>query len=96
LIELSWLYYVCENFSAAQEIFDELLLRSKTEFISALSLSVAAYSSKNYDKAYEYLEKAFDEKASLLVSIDVYPFFSFLKTDSRFQPFLKRMNFPGN
>lgn len=94
LSELSWLYYRNDNIAAAQKILDELIIRSKTEFISALSLSVAAYSSKNYDLAFEFLEQAFEEKSSLLVSIDVYPFFSFIKTEPRFQPFIKRMNFP--
>ncbi len=77
-----------------QIILDELIMRSKTEYVSGLSLSVAAYASKNYDLAFEFLEHAFEEKASLLISIDVYPFFSFIKTDPRFQPFLERMNFP--
>ena len=77
-----------------QKILDELILRSKTEFISGLSLSVAAYASKNFDMSFEFLEQAFKEKAGFLVSIEVYAFFSFIKTDPRFQPFLKRMNFP--
>ncbi len=94
LLELSWLYHKINNISEAQKILDELILRSKTEFISALSLSVAAYSSKNYDMAFEFLEQAFEERASFLVTIGVYPFFSFIKTDPRFQPFFKRMNFP--
>jgi TolB-like protein/Tfp pilus assembly protein PilF len=95
LLELSWLYHKTNNIPEAQKILDELILRSKTEFISALSLSVAAYASKNYDMAFEFLEQAFEERASFLVTIGVYPFFSFIKTDPRFQPFFKRMNFPG-
>ena len=94
LMELSWLYAMSDNISEAQKILDELIMRSNTEFISGLSLSVAAYYSKNYDKAFEFLEQAFEERASLLISIGGWPFFSFLKTDPRFQPFLKRMNFP--
>ncbi len=94
LFVLSWLYAMSDNISEAQKILDELILRSNTEFISGLSLSVAAYYSKNYDKAFEYLEHAFEERASLLISIGEWPFFSFLKTDPRFQPFLKRMNYP--
>lgn len=94
LLILSWLFCAINNIEEAQKILDELILRSKTEFISGLSLSVAAYSSKNYDKAIEYLEDAFKEKASLLTSISGYPFFIFIKTDPRFQPFLKRMNYP--
>jgi adenylate cyclase len=94
LLELSWLYSTIDNISEAQNILDELILRSNTEFISGLSLSVAAYYSKNYDKAFEYIEDAFEERASLLISISTWPFFSFLNTDPRFQPFLKRMNYP--
>jgi tetratricopeptide (TPR) repeat protein len=94
LIELSWLYFRTDNIPGAQKILDELILRSDTEFISGLSLAVAAYYSKNYDKAFGFLEQAFEERASLLIAINGWPFFSFLKTDPRFQPFIKRMNFP--
>jgi TolB-like protein/class 3 adenylate cyclase/Tfp pilus assembly protein PilF len=94
LSELSWLYYRSDNIPAARQLFEELSERSKTEFISKLSLSVAAYSSCEYDKAYELLEQAFEEKSSLLVSIDAYPYFSYIKSDPRFQHFIKRMNFP--
>ena len=94
LIELSWLYYMINDIPEAQKILDELMLRSTTEFISGLSLSVAAYASKNYDMVAGFLEKAFEERASFLVTIEVYPFFSFIKTDPRFHPFIERMKFP--
>ena len=94
LLELSWLYSKGDNIAEAEKILDELILRSKTEFISGISLSVAAYASKKYDMSLEYLEQAFNERTSFLVLINVYEFFSFIKTDPRFQPFLKRMNFP--
>ncbi len=94
LLELSWLYYVENNIAEAQKILDELILRSKTECISGLSLSVAAYASKNFDMSFQFLEQAFKERAGFLVSIGAHAFFSFIKTDPRFQPFLKRMNFP--
>ena len=94
LMVLSWLYSKGDNIAEAQKNLDELILRSKTEFISGVSLSVAAYASKNYDMSFEFLEQGFEERAGFLVLIDVYDFFSFIKTDPRFQPFLKRMNFP--
>jgi len=94
LFMLSWLYAAINNKSEAEKILDELITRSKNEFISGLSLSVAAYYAQNYDKAYEFLEHAFEERSSLLISIGGYPFLSFIKTDSRFQIFLQRMNYP--
>jgi adenylate cyclase len=94
LMQLSWLYSLEDNIPGAQAILDELILRSKTEFISALCLGVAAYYSNNHDKAFDFFEQAFEERASLLPIIAVYDLFSFLKTDNRFQPFLAKMNFP--
>jgi TolB-like protein/class 3 adenylate cyclase/Tfp pilus assembly protein PilF len=96
LSELSWLYYRSGNIEAARKLYDELLKRSETEFVSKLSISVAAYSSGDHDKAYEFMEQAFKEKSSLLVSIDAYPYFSYIKADPRFQTFIQRMNFPAN
>jgi adenylate cyclase len=92
---LSWLYYKSDNMPGAEALLEELIRRSKTEFISALSLAVAAYSAKDYDKAFAYCEQAFEERASLLVAINAFPFFSFIKTDPRFKIFIERMNFPG-
>ena len=94
LLVSSWLYSMIDKVPQAQKVFDELLLRSSTEFISGLSLAVTAYYSKNYDKAFEFLERAFEERASLLPSAARYPFLSFIKIDQRFQPFIERLNFP--
>ncbi|MEO8766306.1 MAG: adenylate/guanylate cyclase domain-containing protein [Ginsengibacter sp.] len=90
----SWIYGMGDNTAAAQKIMDELILRSETEFVSGLSLAVPAYYSKNYDKAFDFVERAFQERAGLLISISKYPFLSFIKTDPRFQSFFKRMNYP--
>lgn len=91
---MSWLYGKMGKKAEAENILNELKTRSATEFVSSLSLSVAAYSCGKFDDAYQYMEQAFAERASLLVSISRYPFFSFIGTDPRFQPFLKRMDFP--
>jgi tetratricopeptide (TPR) repeat protein len=94
LFMLSWLYGMMGNTAGAQEIYEELETRSKTEFISALSLAVAAYYANSCDEAYDFMEKAFDERASLLITMSGFPFLSFIRTDPRFQPFLQRMNYP--
>ena len=94
LLILSWLYGAADNVLAAEKILEELSMRSETEYISGLSVAVAAYASKKYDMAIEYLERAFEERASLLISISGYPFLSFIKTDPKFQSFLQRMNYP--
>jgi tetratricopeptide (TPR) repeat protein len=94
LVELSWVYSLSGNESEVQKILDELIMRSQTEYISALFICCVAYYSKNYDKAIGYLEQAFEQRDSTLPCIKVHPISAFIRTDSRFQPFLERMNFP--
>ena len=94
LAELAWVYSLREMDSEIQSIYDELIIRSKTEFISGLVLCAASYFSKKYDEAIEFMELAFAQRESILPFIRSFPSCSFLKNDPRFQHFVKRMNFP--
>jgi adenylate cyclase len=47
------------------------------------------------DKVFEWLEKAFEERARHLVMLKVEPEVDRLRSDSRFKDLLQRMNFPG-
>jgi TolB-like protein len=94
LVELCWVYSLREMDSEIQNIYDELIMRSKTEFISGLVLCGTCYFSKKYDQAIEFMELAFVQRESILPFIRSWPSCSFLKNDPRFQHFIKRMNFP--
>ena len=94
LSELSTVYSLSDQVTESQKIMDELVIRSKAEFIPGLSLAVTAYSIKDYDKAAEYLELAFTQHDGSLTSMKGGLMSSFVRTDPRFQPFFKRMNFP--
>ena len=94
MIELSWVYFLSGNEAAIQKISDELTLRSHTKYISPIFMCCLAYYLKNYDKAIDYIEQAFELRDSTLVGINTYPVSAFMRTDPRFHPYLKRMNFP--
>jgi adenylate cyclase len=94
LVELAWVYSLRGMDAEIQSIYDELMIRSKTEFISGLVLCAASYFSKKYDEATEFMEMAFAQRESILPFIRSFPSCSFLKNDPRFQHFVKRMNFP--
>jgi adenylate cyclase len=94
LVDLCWAYSLSGQVSESQKLLDELIIRLQTEFISGTVLASAAYFLKDYDKAIEFLELAFVQRDGLLISMKAWPLCSFIKTDPRFQPFLKRMNFP--
>jgi tetratricopeptide (TPR) repeat protein len=46
------------------------------------------------DQAFAELEKAFEQRLSGLVSIQIYPWFEPLRSDARFHDLLRRMNLP--
>ncbi len=50
---------------------------------------------KNYDKVFEYLEKAFEEKLGGLIFMNSVPGWREVRKDSRFNLLMKRMNMPG-
>ncbi len=95
MVELCAVYSLSGETIEIQKILDEVMLRSRTEYISALFLCCLFYYSKNYEKALEYLELAFEQRDTTLLGIRASPITLFIRTDPRFQPCMKRMNFPG-
>jgi tetratricopeptide (TPR) repeat protein len=93
--ELCWAYSLAGEVQEAQLLMDELVERSQKEYISGIYLFIAAYSSKNFDKAFEYMELASEQRASLLVASRVWPTLEPMRTDPRFQAIIQRMHFPG-
>lgn len=43
MVELSWAYYLTGNIAECQKIMDELMTRSKTEYVAAIFLCCVAY-----------------------------------------------------
>ena len=95
MVELCSVYSLSGEIHEIQKILDEVLLRSKTEYISALFLCCLFYYSKNNEKALEYLELAFEQRDTTLLGIRASPITKFIRTDPRFQSCMKRMNFPA-
>jgi hypothetical protein len=93
--ELSSVYALAGRVDESEKIMDEMIIRSKTEFIPGYSLAVIAYSIKDYDSAYKFLEQAVSLRDGTLISMKSWFMSSFIRTDPRFQPFLKRLNFPA-
>jgi tetratricopeptide (TPR) repeat protein len=94
LTDLCWLYSLTNNIQEAQKIFDELIARSHTEYISGFFLSCAAYSLKYYDKAFEFLEKAYEQRDGLLLGSRTWPAARQLRSDPRFKIFIQKIKFP--
>jgi len=63
----------------------------KTHYISAYHIATIYAALKERDHAFEWLEKAFTERADWMVFLDVDPRFKSLRSDSRFKDLLRRM-----
>jgi tetratricopeptide (TPR) repeat protein len=80
----------------AQKILHEFLRQSETSYVSPYMIATVYVSLGNKDNAFEYLEKAYQERSS-----DLPYFLKFdlrvdsLRSDPRFQDLMRRMNFPN-
>jgi TolB-like protein/Tfp pilus assembly protein PilF len=92
---LAHAYAAAGRRAKAKEIVDELQRRSRTKYVSPYMIATIYAGLGDKDKAFEFLEKAYQERSSDL------PYFvrsdlrvDHLRSDPRFENLLKRMNFP--
>jgi len=82
------------NKSEAQNVLDKLnaLIRQKRAHPHDLAIIYAGRGDR--DRAFEWLEKAYEDHSWLMLYLKVDPFFDPLRSDPRFQGLLHRMGFP--
>ncbi len=73
------------------EKFNELSSRSYVDFYTVASI-YAGLGDK--DRAFEFLQKGYEEHSASMVYLKVDPFWDNLRSEPRYQDLLRRMNFP--
>jgi TolB-like protein/DNA-binding winged helix-turn-helix (wHTH) protein/Flp pilus assembly protein TadD len=68
--------------------------KSRTRYVSPLVIAGTYITSGDKDHAFEWLEKAYQERSPVLFAIKVDPSWDPMRSDPRFQDLLRRMNFP--
>jgi serine/threonine-protein kinase len=80
--------------SGRREETEEILAgfeeRAKTEYVPMAAMVQLNMYAGNLDRAYEWLEKAFEYRASFMIPLRVYPFFDPLRGDPRFMDIVRR------
>jgi len=76
----------------AQDILDTLTNLSKRRFVSAFNFSLVTLGLGQRDKTFDWLERAYQERASWLYLIKVDPSWDPMRDDPRFSALLKRMD----
>jgi adenylate cyclase len=90
-----WINCITGHTGKARMLMNELKERSKTEYLSSAFAALSAAYLNDLDEAFEYLEKAYDERDPLVILLKYEPWVpTVLKDDPRFQKFLDRIGFP--
>jgi eukaryotic-like serine/threonine-protein kinase len=91
--------YASAGFQAAKEFAIReqlriLTLASKQDYISPIAIATNYAVLDEKDKAFEWLEKAYEERAPGLLDLDLDPDYDNLRTDKRFHDLKRRINLP--
>lgn len=95
LASLGRAYAVTGKKLQARKILEELENRAKQGSISGYQVALIHVGLNETDLAFEALERAFQERSTLLTYLKMDPRFDPLRSDSRFRSLLRRMHFPG-
>ena len=76
---------------AAHRVLRELETRAGTQYVGASNLAMIHAGLGDADRAFEWLERAFEQRDIHLVHVANYPFFRSLHADPRFAGLLRRM-----
>jgi tetratricopeptide (TPR) repeat protein len=92
---LAHAYAVSGHRADARMLLAQLLKRSKQKYVSAYDLAVVYAGFGDRDEAFQWLDKAFDERSSFLVHIRWDPRLDGLHSDHRFQELVRRIGLPA-
>jgi TolB-like protein/Tfp pilus assembly protein PilF len=72
----------------------KLAAQSKARYVSPYLTAILCSYAKDRAQAFEWLEKAYEERDALLFVLRTAPYWDPFRSDPRFQDFMRRMNFP--
>ncbi len=86
---------VAGNSVEAKRILNQLKEHAARSYLSSYCMAEVYLGLGDEDQACEWLEKAYEERARTLVMLKVEPELDRLRSNSRFENLLQRMNFPS-
>jgi len=91
---LGFLYAQMGRREDARRVADNLRHISTQQYVDAYGLAVVYAGLGEVDQAFACLEKAYQDRSTIMFQLKVEAFFDPLRSDPRFQDLLRRMNFP--
>jgi TolB-like protein len=91
---LGYVYAAAGKKAEAQRVLDELKELSKQRYVPSYSIAIIYAGLNDKDKAFEWLNKAYDERSFFIALLKVETVLDNLRPDPRFKEMLKRLNLP--
>ena len=91
---LGYVYAAAGKKAEAQKVIDQLKELSKQRYVSPFGIAIIYAGLNDKDQAFEWLERAYDQRGSYMTLLKVDTVFDNLRPDPRFKALLKRMNLP--
>lgn len=92
IAELAHAYAVVGKRAEAVTLLKELTERAHKRYVSAYAFVLVYTGMGNKDQAFAWLNKAYDKRASTMPFLKTNPTLASLRSDSRFQTLIRRMN----
>jgi serine/threonine-protein kinase len=83
-------YALCGQEAKARAMLDALLRRAEREYVAAATVARVYIGIGDNDRAFEWLEKALEERSGWIVWAKVHPIYDPLRSDPRFAELLKK------
>ena len=90
---LGWIYARAGMDDKARAIIEELQQFSDKHYVSSYWIAVVYSGLNESDRAFEWLEKAYEERFELLSGLKTVPTWASIRSDPRFAEFLKKIGF---
>jgi TolB-like protein/tetratricopeptide (TPR) repeat protein len=88
-------YAMSGQYEKILQLRDELEKKSRETFIASSVFAMLAITMGDPEQAFNWLDKAYEEHDSGLVFLKTNPIYMPIRSDPRFQAFLRRMKFPS-
>jgi len=91
---LGYIHALSGKRAEADKMLAELIERAKTEYVNPYDIAFVYAGLGEKEKAFAWLEIAFQERTIAIVSLKVDPYWDSLRTDPRFTDLLRRVGLP--
>jgi tetratricopeptide (TPR) repeat protein len=94
IASLGYIYGAMGRKEDAQRELSRLLALAKQQFVPAFYVALLYTGLGDKDRAFEWLEKAYQERSGYLMEVHIDPMFDPLRSDPRFQRFVEHLKVP--